>query len=94
MKPRNVIGSWIVPGGDEKWRQTTRRNTMESKFMAIIAVSQGGQHYFEVLEPNVHVNGEKYVDFLKGMQNVFANLENQFLPENMRLQHDNAKPHT
>ena len=34
MKPRNVIGSWIVPGGDEKRRQTARRTTMESKFMA------------------------------------------------------------
>ena len=55
MKPRNVIGSRIVPGGDEK----RRRSTMESKFTAIIAVSQGGQHYFEVLERNVHVNGER-----------------------------------
>ena len=50
MKPQNVIGSWIVPGGDEKRRQTARRTILESKFMAIIAVSQGGQHYFEVLE--------------------------------------------
>ena len=87
MKPWNVIGNWIVPDGDEKRRQTARRTTMESKFMAIIAVSQGGQHYFEVLEHNLHVNGEKYVEFLKGMQNVFANLKNPILTMLSPIQH-------
>ena len=42
MKPRNVIGSWIVPGGDEMRRQTARRTTMESKFMAIILFRKAG----------------------------------------------------
>ena len=44
MKPRNVIGSWLIPGGDEVPRQTLRRTNMEKKFMAVIAVSQRGQH--------------------------------------------------
>lgn len=62
--------------------------------MAVIAVSQRGHHYFEVLQRNEHINGERYVEFLIRMQNFYANLDEPILPENMRLQHDNAKPHT
>ena len=94
MQPRNVIGSWLGPWGDEPRKQTARRSSMETKFMAIVAVSQRGEHYFEVLPRNEHINAERYVEFLINMEGYFANLQNPILPQNMRIQHDNAKPHT
>ena len=48
MLPRNVIGSWIGPDGDRK--QTAVRSKFETKFLAIVAVSTRGIHFFQVLD--------------------------------------------
>lgn len=94
LQPRNKIGIWIDPFGDDDIRQTARRSSMEDKFLVIIAVSQRGQHYFEILQRNEHINADRYIKFLSNLVNYFRAESNPILPENMRLQHDNARPHT
>lgn len=91
---RNKIGSWLSAGGDEPLRQTARRSPMEKKFLVIIAVSQKGQHYFEVLERNQNIDAQRYMQFITNLINFLQRLPNPLNPENMRLQHDNARPHT
>ena len=63
MLPRNVIGSWIGPDGDQK--QTAVRT----------------------------VNSDVYIQFLQEMRTFYANLPQPLLMENIRLIHDNARPH-
>lgn len=97
LAPSNKIGNWLnetTAQGDDPIRHTARRSTMEKKFMAIIAVSQKGEHYFEMLDLNESVNAERYTQFLTHMEAHFKNLRRPIMPENMRLQHDNARPHT
>lgn len=97
LAPSNKIGNWlseITAHGDEPVRHTARRSTMERKFMAIIAVSQRGEHYFEILDVNESVNAERYIQFLTHMEAYFRNIHRPIMPENMRIQHDNARPHT
>ena len=94
LTARNKIGSWISAAGDEPQRQTARRTNMEKKFMTIIAFSQKGFHYFEVLDVNEHINAERYIQFINNMIAFFGTHVDRFLPENMRLQQDNARPHT
>ena len=84
MQPRNVIGSWHGPWGDEPRKQTARGTNMETKCMVIVAVSQRGVYYFEVLPRNEHISAERYVQFLINMEAYFANSQNPILPENMR----------
>ena len=38
------------------------------KFIAIISVSQRGEHYFEILDVNESVNAERYTQFLTHME--------------------------
>ena len=80
-------------GGDERPIQTSRRTPMDKKFMAIVAVSQRGHHFFQVLARNEHVNAEMYIQFLIDLENFLMAQPNPIRPENMRLQHDNARPH-
>jgi hypothetical protein len=94
LQPRHVIGNWVTAGGDEKVRQTARRSNMEKKFLAIVAVSQRGEHYHEVLPRNESIDSNRYIEFLINLEAFLRNLPNPILPENMRLQHDNARPHT
>lgn len=94
LRPRNVVGNWLSEAGDVPIRQTARRSTMENKYLAIVAVSQKGKHYYEVLERNVTVNADLYIGFLTRMERYFRELQNPILPENMRIQQDNATPHT
>lgn len=91
LKPSNTTGSWIGPDGDRQ--QTARRSTMEKKFLAIIAVSTRGEHYFCVLPKGKTVNSELYIEFLQAMRQHFANLREPLLMENIRFVHDNARPH-
>ena len=94
LRPRNTIGCWIDPSGDTVHaRQTARRSTMEKKYLAIVAVTQQGQHYFEVLPRNTLLNSEKYISFINDMLHYLRNCENPILPENLRLIQDNARPH-
>lgn len=97
MLPRNKIGSWMTEemaaSGDGPV-QTPQRSSMENKFMAIIAVTQRGYHYFEVLERGESINSERYVDFLRNLLQFLSTKLNPIQPENMRLMHDNATPHT
>lgn len=93
LQPRNVIGSWVTPGGDEERRKTARRTTMERKIMVIFALSQKGYHYYELLEVNEHVNSERYVEFLKNLETHLRNSLSPTLYENVRLIQDNARPH-
>lgn len=92
LQPRNKIGSWIGPYGDV--RQTARRSAMEQKYLAIIAVSQKGHHYFELLARNESVNADRYIQFLVNLETFLRNQQDPILPENLRLQQDNARPHT
>lgn len=94
LAPRNVIGNWLSADGDTQRRQTARRSAMENKFMVVLAVSQKGQHYFEILNRGQSINAERYIEFLERMENHFAHLEDPILSHNMRFQQDNAKPHT
>lgn len=64
QKHRSVSGS---PGGDQQLSQTPRRTTMEKKFVAIIAVSQKGLHYFEIILSNSSVNAQRYIPFLENL---------------------------
>ena len=84
---------WITPGGDEELRQTPRRTTMERNFMAIVAVTKRGSHYFEVLNLNESVNSERYIQFLNRLIIFLRNLNPPILPENMRLIQGNASSH-
>ena len=63
LKPRNKIGSWCTPAGDQPLIQTGRRKTTELKYQVIMAVSQMGYHYYKVLNRNKTVNSERYVQF-------------------------------
>ena len=93
IQPSYKIESWIGPGGDVR-RQTARRSSMEKKFLAIIAVSSKGKHFFEVLPRNESIDANRYIQFLINMENYFSALSEPILTHNMRLQHDNANPHT
>ena len=66
---------------------------MEKKFLIIVAVSQRGRHFFEVLNENEALNSEGYIEFLAHMESFFGNFVNSLRFENMRLIQDNARPH-
>ena len=70
LMPRNVIGSWISPDGDGHI-QTPRRLMSERKFMAIVAVSMKGDHFFQILEANESVTSQTYVSFLEDLKNIY-----------------------
>lgn len=91
--PCNKIGSWVTAGGDEEPIQTPRRTTMEKKFMAIVAVTQKGHHFYKLLPRNTSIDSESYIEFLASLEVFLRNLPNPIQPENMRLIHDNARPH-
>lgn len=93
LKPRNRIGSWITPDGDSHVSQTARRKSVEMKYHVIVAVSQRGNHYFEILPQNETVDATRYIQFLTNLERFLLNLRNPLLVENMRLIHDNARPH-
>lgn len=95
LQPKTQIGQWVSPGGDHQPLQTPRRTTMEKKFMAIIAVSQKGLHYFEIVPSNSSVNAERYIQFLENFFHFWSSQRPfPLMPENMRIIHDNAPPHT
>ena len=60
-----MIGNWLSADGDKQRRQTARRSVLENKFMVIIAVSQKGQHYFEILNRGQSINTQRYIEFLE-----------------------------
>lgn len=92
LRPKNKIGCWISPGGDQI--QTARRAPMEKKFMAIVAISLRGHHFFKVLDRNQSVTSLLYIQFLNDMEAAFAEFPHPIRWRNMRLIHDNARPHT
>lgn len=95
MAPKSQIGQWVTPGGDQPKLQTARRTTMEKKIMAIIAVSQSGHHYYEILTLNNSINAERYIVFLENLLRFLSTCKPYpILPENARILHDNARPHT
>lgn len=95
MAPKTQIGQWVTPDGDQANLQTARRTTMEKKIMAIIAVTQSGHHYFEILSLNTSVNAERYIIFLENLLRALSTLRPYpILPENARILHDNATSHT
>lgn len=91
MLPRHVVGSWMVP--DDNRRQTAVRSTMERKFLVIVAVSTRGTHFFQVLNRGETVDSVFYINFLQRMRTFYATLNPPLLMENIRLIHDNARPH-
>lgn len=93
LNPKNTIGCWVTPGGDETVVQTARRSPMERKYMAIIAVSQMGFHYYELLAKNESIDAERYIQFLANLEGFLKNIQHPILAENLRLLQDNARPH-
>ena len=93
LKHRNTIGCWVGQSGDEPVLQTARRSNFEKKFHVIMAVTQRGSHFFRILPVNVSVNSELYVSFLGDLLQFIGLFQPPILPENLRLVHDNAKPH-
>ena len=80
---------------EDRHSRTNQYGTqLDTKFMVIVAVSLRREHYFELLNVNECVNAERYIEFLARMEAHFMKLHNPILPENMRLQHDNATHHT
>lgn len=96
LKPKHRIGTWLsqemIFAGDGP-SQTGVRSTMEKKMMVIVALSQKGYHYFEILEQNQSINAERYVVFIGNLINFLQNSPEPIQPENLRLMHDNARPH-
>ena len=68
---------------------------MERNYLVIMAVSQKGVHYYEILPINQSINAERYIIFIENMTAFFQNQnqDQRILPHNMRLQQDNARPH-
>lgn len=93
LRPRNVIGAWLGPDGDINIPQTTRRSNMETKFMAIVAVSLKGHHFFKVLKKNESIDSNSYINFLREMGSHLRHQSNPICFENMALIQDNARPH-
>ncbi len=93
MNPCNTIGSWVTPGGDSPPVKTAKRTTMEAKVMFILALSQTGHHYFEILRHCETINSERYVQFLRNLENHLKTLPQPILFQNVRLIQDNARPH-
>lgn len=90
--------SWT--GADEAGDRdhTPKRSTMEKKFMAIVAVNFEGLFFFRILERNQTVDSELYTDFLDDAaasfrEQTLVNARTAVFWENMRLMHDNARPH-
>ena len=63
----------------------------EKKFLAIVAVSTRGIHFFQVLDRGETVNSDVYIQFFQEMRTFYANLPQPLLMENIRLIHDNAQ---
>ena len=76
LKPRNKIGSWVSASGHQPHLQTALRSPMEEKYLVIIAISQRGRHYFEILNRNESINSTKYVEFLKNLLQFQIGFEN------------------
>lgn len=96
IKPANRIGTWLTERAVASGYgpcQTPLRSTMEKKFMVIVAVSQIGRHYFEMLEQKETITAKRYINFLQNMINFFQKGNQKILSENMVLMHDNARPH-
>ena len=66
ISSRHKIGSWVEAHGDVI--QTPRRNQMEKKFLAIIAVSLRGHHFYKVMNANQSVDSVIYVDVLTQLE--------------------------
>ena len=66
---------------------------MENKFLAIVAVTNRVFHYFQVLKRGQTIDLYVYVNFLEAMFTSFTNQPQPLLKENIRLVHDNARPH-
>ena len=90
LLPKQGIGSWIAPGGDNERLQIPRRLYSEKKFLVFFAVTLTGVHYYKVCNKNI--SSENYIEFIKEMANHLA-LNANIQMENMSLIQDNAKPH-
>ena len=76
-----------------------KRKSTDKKFMALVAINLEDLYFAQVLEPNQNVNSELYTNFLNDAVTSFSNhalivQRRAVLWENMRLMHDNARPHT
>ena len=59
---------WFFVEADGDVTQTPRRNQMEKKFLAIIAVSLRGDYLYKVMDANQSVDSVIYVDFLTQLE--------------------------
>lgn len=92
LQPRNKIGAWVSPGGDQV--QTAIRKPMETKFLAIIAVSIRGEHYFKMLCRKETLDSDGYIQFLRELeQHLLRRRIHPLRMENVYLIHDNATCH-
>ena len=68
---------------------------MEKKFLAIIAVSLWGHHFYKVINANQSVDSVIYVDFFTQLEHFLQNAFSfQIQMRNMSLIHDNVRLHT
>lgn len=93
LNPRNTIGCWMTPEGDGPVLKTTRRSNMDPKLLVIIAVSQKGEHMYEIMNPHQTLDSQKYINFLSNLEIFLSHTNNPILFQNMRLIQDNARPH-
>lgn len=84
LPPRQQVRHWVDAQGDRP--RLPRRSIADKKFHIIVAVSFRGDFTFRVLERNQSINAERYVDFIRDM--VIP------LRRNLKVMHDNARPHT
>ena len=83
---------WLAK--EESRPQVPRRTQSDKKALVIMAISFGGNFYFEVLPQGETVNSARYIQFLQGMHAKFSHSGRKSLSwKNSVIIHDNARPH-
>ena len=71
-----------------------RTNLSSRKSMALVAVTFGGKHFFEVFGKNQTMDSDVYISSLRRMMHNFSRHTNPLTWTSSTLIHDNARPHT
>ena len=83
---------WLAKG--ESRPQVPRRTQSDKKALVIVAISFGGNFYFEVLPQHETVNSARYIQFLQSMHSKFSHSGRKSLSwKNSVIIHDNARPY-
>lgn len=91
VRPKECNRAWVNAAGDAPPVQA-RRTISDRKVLVIVACNFSKTFsYFESLDDGGSVNSERYVVFLQNMVQLY---EQQMPAWELKIQHDNARPHT